>query len=597
MKHHLTLHSLFLPSLAAVLLAACTAKYPGEKLVANAWVMRGLPAASEKSGSVISNAETLAVQQEFVVAPMTLKEFPEYEIDALKGKADLGLAFSGGGNRAAVCALGQIRALTEMGVMKKARYVSSVSGGSWFCVPYTFARGDEDAFLGPFVPPSQLTLSTLAAAPTKNSFARCATHARTPLIPSMLSGHGDENFAHRLNQIYLSSFGTLGDEHRFFCYNEKARDAILKRNPNLGANDFNLAAPGRPYLIANTVMAARGPTRTERFVPVEVTPNYTGAAASRNLSLVSNFPIGGGYVESFAYDSRLNCRQQTGDTVLSSVSLPVRHGFAYRSSPRFTPSDVMAASGAAPSVLAPNTISSLVGFPEFLHWSPAATNLPQTKELAHTDGGAIDNSGIIPLLRRKVGTIIAFVNTEMEFEQNEQNKSPKFPDYIAALFGFTTEQSKLVSKDCKVFQESEYKDLQCHFLKAWTKNAPLIIHRKKTYRTEENKRYGISGGHQVRVIWVFLGGHKDMSTNDLEPPVEYAPRAGSLQKWINNLPPETAPLFKGQSKKFKNFPYYRTFLQNGLCFINLSASQVNALTQYTSYALKENPHVFKQWSN
>ena len=88
-----------------------------------------------------------------------------------------------------------------------------------------------------------------------------------------------------------------------------------------------------------------------------------------------------------------------------------------------------------------------------------------------------------------------------------------------------------------------------------------------------------------------------MSANDLEPLAKGTPRAGSLQKWINELPPETAALFNERSGAFKNFPYYRTFLQNGLHLINLSASQVNALTQYTSYALKENQRIFQSWSH
>lgn len=49
----------------------------------------------------------------------------------LKDKKDFGLAFSGGGTRAASATLGQLRGLRKKGLLKDVKYISAVSGGSW----------------------------------------------------------------------------------------------------------------------------------------------------------------------------------------------------------------------------------------------------------------------------------------------------------------------------------------------------------------------------------------------------------------------------------------------------------------------------------
>lgn len=568
--------------LAAFSFTGCTATYPGETVVARSWVLPGVsPAGKHKPISPGTHMPAPPAEGEFVTAAVPKREFPESKIASLRSKSDLGLAFSGGGNRAAVCALGQVRALTEIGVMNRARYISAVSGGSWFCVPYTFFKGDTKAFLGPYIQPEQLSWNTLTTKPDNGSFAACASNAPTPVLLSILSFHGDENFAHRLNEIYLSPFGKLGDEHRFFCHDDETRIAISKRNQGrLGENDFNVAAPNRPYLIASSVLVAHGFTPSTRFVPVEMTSNYTGAGAFRKRGLV-NPPIGGGYVESFGYDSKLIGAKQEGDGWESKVDIPKRHGLAYRSSPRFALADVMAASGSAPSVPLPE-LSYLAGFPEFLHWSPATQPDAKNKEMIHTDGGGIDNAGIIPLLRREVGTIIAFINTRVHVKDGE----PQFPSYIAALFG--GRQGATKSRLCQVFGEDEYRNLRQAFLKEWEKNAPLIVHRQKPYTTVQNEAYGVRGGHKVRVIWVFLGGPKELVA-------EGQPRKGSLPAWLRDLDKGSKDQILSKSpNEFSDFPYFRTFFENGGSVIDLSAAQVNALSQFTSYSVMENKGIFEK---
>ena len=65
-------------------------------------------------------------------------KFPELDDLSLAGRPNVGVAFSGGGTRAAAAALGQLRALDQLGALQRMRYISSVSGGTWACIPYVY---------------------------------------------------------------------------------------------------------------------------------------------------------------------------------------------------------------------------------------------------------------------------------------------------------------------------------------------------------------------------------------------------------------------------------------------------------------------------
>jgi len=518
-------------------------------------------------------------------------EFPESQLASLTAKPNLGLAFSGGGNRAAVCALGQLRGLKAIGALSKVRYISAVSGGSWFAVPYSFVA-DEKTFLGTYVPPGNLHWNLLKDAAAPGSFAKCATQARMPILNILNTRHlrGDENFAYFLNRIYLKPFRgvasrELGDEHRFFCYDTDTLKQILKNNPSLKKSDFNISPPGRPYLIANGTIVRpwRFFNRARRFVPFEMTPNYSGSGPYRAGSRILDLSIGGGYVESFGYDSKLRGKtaiagRQSGlRGWRATAHLPGRWGLNAFASPRFSLSDVIACSGSAPSVVLPE-LSYVVGFPQFQHWSPHDMPQSRSAELIHTDGGGLDNSGVIPLLRRNVKTIVAFVNAQVSFD----NGQPTFPGYVAALFG----AGKPAHLN-EVLPPDGLPSLEQDFQTAWRRGEPLIFSRP--YRTRENKNYGIKGGQTVRIVWVFLGPNGSFACGQSAT----ASARGSSNSWFNRLAPDScSEIAKNHSEEFEHFPYYHTFFENFPHFINLSALQVNALSQFTAYQIVENKNLF-----
>ncbi len=278
----------------------------------------------------------------------------------------------------------------------------------------------------------------------------------------------------------------------------------------------------------------------------------------------------------------------------AQVHLPRRWGVGYLSSSRFALSDVMAASGAAPTVAVP-WLSYVVGFPQFRHWSPAALPSSRTEEKIHTDGGGIDNAGVIPLLRRRVGTIITFVNTQMGFDKAGK---PEFPDYVGALFG--RPQAGYAAQKCQVFPYNDLESLSGEFMERWDADKPLIVERQ--YKTVANEGYGIASGHQVKVVWVFLGGGRDAArlAENLGTPEAAAAEAvavkrgteGSLRRWMGKMPKESREMVL--SPEFKRFPYYRTFFENGPYILKLPVAKVNALAHFTSYNVMATQGIFER---
>jgi NTE family protein len=52
------------------------------------------------------------------------------------GRSGIGICLSGGGFRAALFHLGALRRLHELGILQKARWISSVSGGRMFPIHF-----------------------------------------------------------------------------------------------------------------------------------------------------------------------------------------------------------------------------------------------------------------------------------------------------------------------------------------------------------------------------------------------------------------------------------------------------------------------------
>ena len=92
----------------------------------------------------------------------------------------VGVCLSGGESRALTAGMGQLRALKQLTVngaplLGQVRALSTVSGGSWLGVPFTYlpsSVASDDAYLGPYVADqSKLTPAELAVLPDGNAGA------------------------------------------------------------------------------------------------------------------------------------------------------------------------------------------------------------------------------------------------------------------------------------------------------------------------------------------------------------------------------------------------------------------------------------------
>ena len=473
--------------------------------------------------------------------------FPELDsshADYLGPRGQVGVCFSGGGTRSASCTHGQLRALDDLGLIDRIGYISCVSGGSWASLPYTYLseHWEDSQFLGPVLEPDELSMDALEEVNERN-FLHTVTNAGIvdDMIQHWASLAGDETYSRAVGDVFLKKF-RLHSLKMFFAYSNNHLQDILQRNPNMRESDFYTTRPGRPFLIATGALLRPGPGD----ILFEMTPWYSGIHTLYSKAGSKNRDIGGGYIESFAMDSD-SPDKITGDRATVRIGKK-RH--------RFTLTDVVGTSGAAPSEVLNNLGLDFVGLPEFKHWPLSGNKKTKAKEYEIGDGGNLENLGIFPLLKRGVKRLVVFVNTKKPMSTN---KPSQINAAVKALFepGYN-----------QVFPESDLQVLRNALLsKVASGNAVLTL---QEHTTLENAHFGIPAGETVKVLWVY---------NNL------------YGSWKEKLPTEvSARLMKGI---LANFPHYETFGENAFRVIDLHPLQANLLSHMSCSVVRDNADVFK----
>jgi hypothetical protein len=479
---------------------------------------------------------------------------PEFIASELMDRPNLGLAFSGGGTRSASATLGQLRGLKHIGLLDKVRYCSCVSGSSLTTIAFTYLPDSwtDKTFLGPVIPPEDLTIEHLRQT-DHNSCAH--TIANSILIDDFLRNMvrlaGDETVARMLAYVFLNPFG-LDALRCFFSFDQRSVDVILRHNPHMKVSDFHQVRSGRPYLIVNSLILrpynlAPLPTR----IPFESTPLYVGVRPLFRGAGSNGRDIGGGYIEPFGFDS--DAPEEPPD---ESHRVCVRLGASRH---RYTLSDVMGSTCAAPAETLARVGLNFVGFPEFKLWPLAGIGAVSAKEYEIGDGGDLENLGVMPLLARKVQNIIAFVNTKDELTGSGIGLiNTSIPPLFGQTPGFETNH---------VFPAAQYQKLVEGLLAA--KKAGGTVMFKDRYPVRENPHFGIEGGWEVNILWVY---------NE------------RVTAWEQNLPAEIRRVIGMGS--LANFPHYRTFFQNPPAVVDLSAKQTHMLAHLSCWNVISNAQVF-----
>jgi hypothetical protein len=251
--------------------------------------------------------------------------------------------------------------------------------------------------------------------------------------------------------------------------------------------------------------------------------------------------LGGGYVETFAYDSDLQRREPSATRVEIEIET-VKN--------RFTLADMIATSGAAPVAVTGRLgrLGALVfGFPQFSHWpvieSRSWARLDSGDELNHGDGGLLDNLGVMPLLARGVRNIIVFINTETRFAMLG-NGEWRIYDDVTNLFQGDSSDSPL---NRVVFEDGPARlaELARAYQVLQSQGRPLV--HCASYRVRPNPIYNIFTSYEPNICWVYL----DRSRAWLETLDRNGATEGSMLAHL--LVPDDI---------FQNIPHYRTFFEN-----------------------------------
>jgi len=479
--------------------------------------------------------------------------------------------------------MGTLRALHDMGVLDKVQYISGVSGGAWATTVYTYAQASEDEvsderLLGPLWEPEDTTFATLSAmdkhsariSPTR-PFERIIVEEFAFAAVNPLRGL-DEVWERALHRTYMKPHGI---DRTLFSWTSATRDEIISRNPSLRRKKWLVPQRRRPYPILVTTVL--GPPKFEPqakddfvFTESEITPLYAGVAYDYNATY-KNWRTGkeevatlGGLVEPIGYDSQ--------GIVSSGLDASSAEGFLTVRAPPHR--DFTWVRGASQSSLAPAaglTLKySLIGdtvVDKISYWPPSSSE-PTAQEMLIGDGGNSENSGIYPLLRRRLKRIVMVYNPPVVLTLRDawdpRARDPVYGeicDGFAALWGVYVNPGKY--NNTIVFPRETFPGIVAALQDSIASGKGAVTTVELT--TVENTRFGIPAGISTRMTIMYL-----------------APSS----TWEARLPADVRDALR--TKTFDPvFPHYPT------ADLTLSAEKVNILAALTGWTAKANADEFQ----
>ena len=479
--------------------------------------------------------------------------YPEYQ----DRRPSTGVCFSGGGTRSYAATIGQLRGLAETGLLDQIGYVSAVSGGAWAATAHTYYAGSGQTsveILGAVGKPEELDTATLS----RLSESELGTAATRDFRKTLMSLHqspevpAERIWVQAIGETFLAPFGLFEVERpRAFTLDSVSAEDIRRRNPAIGPLHQVRNGRDAPYLITHATLnwPLDGDSSAWK-VGFEYSSLYCGSPVLHRLeSKGQSVSIGGGLVESCAF----GCDPP-------SAPIDAAGRVTVEQDELFTLADVLGATSAFRTADRDRRF-----YPHVQCW-PVTTASAGAGRYLFSDGGDLENFGIIPLLRRKVSSIVVFVNTvwPLSLAINPDAGWPVDPTpetrvmdpFIAPLFGAPNPS---FPKN-RVFLESDFPLLHRKLQEA--KRSGSVVAATMTHQVQENAWWGIAGGWDVRVCWVY---------NERVP------------EWEARLPLDTQRCIQGSlsiadSGLLNNFPHYRTQGQNPGALIRLTPTQVNLLS-------------------
>ena len=589
---------------------------------------------------------------------------------------NVGFCLSGGGSRAMAAGMGQLRGLKTLcndkdkniDLISQTRLISTVSGGTWVGSTFVYLpdQYSDDTFLGHYTSPAAYTIDNIS-------------HVDDGMVASHLT-HGMSLKSAALQIIFLlllnipknDIWKTLVSFHllkpydlykikpiekkaveSFFTYNQQSLQNIVNENPDMSNIQAYLVKDNqnssrRPYLVCNMSMFVNKPGESFQYlIPVQSTPFYTGVLPSpSHITDINNQPVGGGAVESFAFNSvaeQIEC-----DFAIASQTQPFSLADAISTSSAFFASVVqnigenwqdnfdkflaelpeyideslkhlgdlikkdklimnlinrikkrklVRQSHAGQRLLkAISEMKDLV--PKYQYWSVNSSPDPDLRPVSFADGGDLENSGVAAaLVYEDVERLISFANSDTPITAgkygvlDKNNKTIPGTQIIVdwmlpPLFGYRPYDKKLgyqlyenskssqdrIFKHNQVFPSDAFPELLKGLWEASGNHDQPGSNRyganyKQTLTTVENLWFGVKGGRQVTMLWVytnFISSWYDLLSSDIQKEI------------FNNNP-----------TNYYNFPNY------SLNDTQLTPEQVNLLAGLTSWNIVEgSPELF-----
>jgi hypothetical protein len=422
------------------------------------------------------------------------------------GGPQVGVCLSGGGSRALGCALGQLSALNAIVDPKTGKpilqevYLSSVSGGSWASVLYSFLPTSisDSAFLIQPLAPSALFIgnppdptnpasgnvaymgtSCLGLVPQRFSLTNIAAFLYTlykwGFFDDMqkwswfwIAGVGELVLApFQLYSALYNQSNSYPEPSMYFSLSAShIASAITQNNHGLTPDLFYVCQSNRPPLIVNTNLLQTYTQQSSAQIPVQITP-IAGIVAGQSPD---GKIVGGGGVESFAFTSTLvgaGTAQPTAEVnflrryslcdiagcssaffaefLLQYLNLEIDKIIdeleCYLENKLKFPAWLAQSIGNDVKAHAQaflDTDASHV-IPQYNYWSlgEVGQNNPANINTGFSDGGDFDNTGILGMLAQtNVNAIVAFVNSEVPLSTDQASGQLLLDPSVALLFGY-----------------------------------------------------------------------------------------------------------------------------------------------------------------
>lgn len=549
--------------------------------------------------------------------------FPELRMDSagaaavaegglpgLQAKPNFAVCLSGGGYRATACALGWIRMLHREGLLKHARYLTSVSGGSWFNAAFSYLPDGgptATAFLGQYVSPGDFgemnpTQSGDYALGDYGNAVAGAQEFKWSLGEKMVKENAynlKEELENELRKIpnlhptEVHSWSRAVGEYFLLPFKEIAADsdglltqyAYALADAGDAAESRAAAAagvtkvltcckdPDMPFPIIVGSQAV--PDDERRFIAYEFTPQYTGVP-SLNADVVgppgttTYQTVGGVLIEPIGANS-----MPPSQDALPPVNGPPAIVKLNRQWNVPLVQAVGISSGAAALMSPGVAFDCVLNSPELCTFAVDGTGAVSGGAFAgFADGAAVDNLGVHAALRRGAEKLLACV--ALDSEPAPTTFAKEHSD-VSSLFGaFPKDKSvpdghswngllphripgDIYNKYRQVFRKATWESVVLPALQAWydkktsTDGKPFVLHLKDL-DVMPNAHCGVTGGYKAEVIFLF----------------------NSLQNGGDSTGPQ---LYKpdGDNSGDHAFPYFSTMK------LNYSQKEVNSLSNLSAY--------------